>query len=403
MLLQVRHRACGLLLSELGGYLATPAHAPAGTKRLSNLLRSRRWTHRVLERFLWRGAARRLAELAASGRDAIALWDESVLEKPESTALAGLCAVRSARARRLKRMKPGFYTPPGGPPVFVPGMQWLSILVAGWGGPPTLALMRWWTTRGRFRTERRPLQTRLLTRCARAWGQRVLHVFDRGFAGAPWLERLAAAEVRFVVRWPKHYQLTSLDGRERKIWELLRGKRSCARRRLWDAHRRQHFTAGIAVLPVVHPAVPGLALWLVVSRPGTGRPPWYLLTNEPLSSAGRVSTRAWDVVLAYARRWQIEMAFRFTKSELVMESPRLWAWGNRLKLLLMVTLVYAFLLSLLDPALQSLREWLLRNWCHRTGKRSRVAATPLYRLRSALSRLWLAYRPKLLLPTETSG
>jgi hypothetical protein len=35
-----RHRQHGLLLSELGGYLADPAHAPAGTKRLSNLLRS---------------------------------------------------------------------------------------------------------------------------------------------------------------------------------------------------------------------------------------------------------------------------------------------------------------------------------------------------------------------------
>jgi hypothetical protein len=97
------------------------------------------------------------------------------------------------------------------------------------------------------------------------------------------------------------------------------------------------------------------------------------------------------------------MAFRFTKSELVLESPRLWAWETRLKLLLLVTLVYAFLLSLLDPALRAVREWLLDHWCHRTGKRSRDTATPLYRLRSALSRLWLTYRPKLSLPTETSG
>ena len=32
-----------------------------------------------------------------------------------------------------------------------------------------------------------------------------------------------------------------------------------------------------------------------------------------------------------------------------MESPRLWFWENRLKLLLMVSLLYSFLLSLLDP------------------------------------------------------
>ncbi len=33
--LQQRYRASGLLLSELGAFLASPAHAPAGTKRLS--------------------------------------------------------------------------------------------------------------------------------------------------------------------------------------------------------------------------------------------------------------------------------------------------------------------------------------------------------------------------------
>lgn len=399
LFLEIRHRACGLLLSELGGYLASPAHAPAGTKRLSNLLRSPRWSHRVIERFLWRQAVARLAELEAAGRDAVAVWDESVVEKPESTALEGLCPVRSAKAARLKRIKPGFYNPPGGPPVFVPGLHWLAVMVMGWGGPPTLAVMRWWTTRGRFARERRHVEGSVLRECARAWGRRVLHVFDRGFAGAPWLERTLAAEVRFVMRWPKHYLLLGADGQERKAWELLRGKRSETYRQLWDAHRRRHYTAGVAIQPVRHPAHPDHRLWLIVSRPGTGRPPWYLVTNEPLASPDD----AWPVVLAYARRWQIEMAWRFTKTELAMESPRLWFWENRLKLLLMVTLAYAFLLALLKPACEGLRAWLLRHWCHRTGKRSRQTATPLYRLRSALSRLWLSYRPKLSLPTETSG
>jgi len=32
---------------------------------------------------------------------------------------------------------------------------------------------------------------------------------------------------------------------------------------------------------------------------------------------------AWRISLAYNRRWQIEMAIRFDKSELAMESPRL--------------------------------------------------------------------------------
>jgi hypothetical protein len=98
------------------------------------------------------------------------------------------------------------------------------------------------------------------------------------------------------------------------------------------------------------------------------------------------------------------MAWRYGKAELAMESPRLWSWQNRLKLLLIVALAYAFLLTLLDPLLDDVRQWLLRNWCHRTGKRSQDALTPLYRLRAALSRLWLAYPPPpLCLPTERNS
>ena len=62
-------------------------------------------------------------------------------------------------------------------------------------------------------------------------------------------------------------------------------------------------------------------------------------------------------------------------------------------LLLMVSLVYAFLLSLLAPNLAPLVEELLRNWCHRTGERYRQAAIPLSRLRTALSALWLSHPP----------
>jgi hypothetical protein len=110
------------------------------------------------------------------------------------------------------------------------------------------------------------------------------------------------------------------------------------------------------------------------------------------------------LVLAYARRWQIEMAFRLGKSELAMESPRLWTWERREKLLLVVTVCYAFLLSLLAETLHTLVAWLLRHFCHRTGKRGRDTAAPLYRLRSALSRLWLAHpQPKLPILSQSPG
>ena len=71
-----------------------------------------------------------------------------------------------------------------------------------------------------------------------------------------------------------------------------------------------------------------------------------------------------------------------------MESCRLWFWENRLKLLQIVTLVYAFLLSLLEKELRQAVSNLLRQGCHRTGKRCRNTPTPLYRIRLALANLW---------------
>ena len=59
VLLEFRHRNKGLLLSELGAYLASPDHAKARTKRLSNLVRSAKWAARLIERFRWQQADQR--------------------------------------------------------------------------------------------------------------------------------------------------------------------------------------------------------------------------------------------------------------------------------------------------------------------------------------------------------
>lgn len=91
-----RDRADGLLLSELGGCLETPDKAPAGTKRLSNLLHSCKWAAWLIANFLWQRASQQLE---------------------------GLCAVRSSKAKRLTHDKPGYYAPPQ-KPIFVPGLPW---------------------------------------------------------------------------------------------------------------------------------------------------------------------------------------------------------------------------------------------------------------------------------------
>ncbi len=77
-ILVFRNRSHGLLLSELGGYLDTPEHAPAGTKRLSNLLRSKKWTSGLIADYLFEVANNRKAQLEASGEDVLLVWDESV-------------------------------------------------------------------------------------------------------------------------------------------------------------------------------------------------------------------------------------------------------------------------------------------------------------------------------------
>ena len=190
-----------------------------------------------------------------------------------------------------------------------------------------------------------------------------------------------------MLRWQKHDTLVDAHGETRKAWAICPGKRSLTRRRIWDTKRRGERTIGIYYTQVCHPDFPNIPLWLVVSRQGKGRSPWYLLTNQPVDSVDH----AFSLIRAYARRWPIEMAWRYTKSALAFECPRLHRWDNRLKLLLIATLAYAFLLTLLHPLLQELRHRLLRQICHRTGKRCRGISAPLYRLSDALAKLWLAH------------
>jgi hypothetical protein len=228
VMLEFRHRNNGLLLSELGAYLTSPDRAPAGTKRLSNLLHAPKWSSKLIERFLWQQAETRLGALEQAGEDALLMWDESVIEKPESIALEGLCAVRSSKARRLKRIKPGYYNPPGVPPIFVPGMNWRAVLLLGRQGPPTLAAMRWWTTRGVFAQTGRDLETSLLDACVAVWGRRLWHIFDRGFAGSPWIGTCLDRTLRFLIRWPKDYKLRDAEAQQAQgladqAWQTVLG------------------------------------------------------------------------------------------------------------------------------------------------------------------------------------
>jgi hypothetical protein len=390
-----RNRNNGLLLSELGDHLLGGERGPAGVKRIASLVHSVRWKSSLIVNHLWKRAEEKVKELREKQEAVYVIWDESVLEKSESLQAEGLCAVRSMKAARLKRIKPGYFNPPGGRPIFVPGFNWLQLLVTGLQGAPVLAHLCWWTTRGEQASQKRVEEGKILRKVARLWGRKVIHIWDRGFAGSLWTSLALDHRLRFILRWNKRYHLVGADGRKQEGWKIARGKRSWDHRMVWDARRRCQRKTGILAFPVHLPG-DDRQLFLVVSRPGYGRKPWYLLTSEPVYT----SDQAWKIVFAYARRWQIEMSLRFTKCEMAFESPRLQAWEARLKFLLIAALAYAFLLSLL-PNTDFVFD-LISHYCHRTGKWSREISAPLYRLRLALSRLWLTFRPHSL-PSLDSG
>ncbi|MFK7797462.1 MAG: hypothetical protein AB8E82_08405 [Aureispira sp.] len=66
-MLQFRNQANSLLLSELGAYVNGPEHAPAGIKRLSNLLRDKHWSYEDAKKFLLKKTEKKLGK---KGKDA---------------------------------------------------------------------------------------------------------------------------------------------------------------------------------------------------------------------------------------------------------------------------------------------------------------------------------------------
>ena len=385
-----RHRNEGGWMSQLGSYLV-PENAEAGKKRIQKLLYSQKWDSQMIEDYLWRLGEARVEQGEQAGETLLAIWDESVVEKPESLQLEGLGPVRSSKAARLKRIKKGYFNPPGGRPIFVPGFHWLQVLVCGMKGAVVPAHARFWTTRGDRATTRREEERQVLQELADRFRARVIHVFDRGFAGTPWLTSLFVAGVRFVIRWPHKYRLIDENGIEKKAWEIARGKRSWEQRLIWDARRHCHRKIGVVAFAVSDPVFHE-PLWLVISRQGPSKKPWYLLTSEPVYTADQ----AFKIILIYARRWQVEMSLRFDKAELGFESLRAFSWEVRQRLFLILNLVHAFLLRFLAPDFAALRDYLLNVWCHRNGERSRLVQAPLYRLRFALAFFWLRFPPPLL-------
>jgi hypothetical protein len=275
-------------------------------------------------------------------------------------------------------------------------MEWTSVILTGMTGVPKLAAMRFWPTKGEYARKLREVEEEVLCQLVRRFGPILTFVFDRGFASGPWLQVLQRYRVRFIVRWIKRHIFYQLDGTEKVLWRFGQGKRYLAHKTLVDAHSGLHLACDLWWTALRHPAYHG-TLYLVRARL-QGKHVQYLITNE------RVLTEdhAWDIFLSYKRRWQIEQSFRFAKGELAIESPRVYAYEDRLKLFTLVMIVHAFLLFFLDEIYHDFRQRLLRLTCHRTGKRCQESPAPLYLLHEAISHLWANCRPLLgwLLPPD---
>ena len=369
-----------LLISELGSFVAGYAHAPAGTKRISNLLRSKKWTSASIDEFFFHKTTTRIDHLTQAGKRALLLWDESRLEKPESWFLQGLCPVESSKAKRLTRIKKGYYKRPAGR-ICVPGFHWTGVLLSALGEIPSVCQMRWWTTRGKHKEVGTNIMFRMLSQLHQQVGHRLLHVLDRGYANAWTIEWMLHFEQDFLVRWKKNHLLVHEQKGTKQTHQLARSFKARSSKQLRDKERKITKQVSVAWTPVRHPEFGDRALSLLIVRDKKGlQPPMYLLTSVVVGCA----VDAWEMVHSYMHRWGIEQAFRVGKSELGMESPRLWFWENRLKLLGIVALVYDFLLSML-------RNWpswvpfFLQRWVPRTGRRHREARVPIYRLRLAMA------------------
>ncbi|MBI4497604.1 MAG: hypothetical protein HY689_06895 [Chloroflexi bacterium] len=363
-LVRHRNRPQALLLSELGGYLAGPEHAPAGTKRLGNLLHSTRWQAQTIADFLLehgRGVVKTEAARVPEGR-VLCILDGSVLEQPESVEAEGLCPVRSSKARRLSRPRPkqgpGYYRGKPGGPIVVPGCSWAAVLVTGWAGaaerrPVALGAWHWYSKPQAAampadgqeaeavvaaaapdavpRQRVHEAEWSVLERVVEAWGaDALLHAWDRGMSGAPWLGQALDHGYHFVVRWKKGNHLRPADApsvgnpeatpsqRERDgkaAWRLTAGLRPWGQRQVPNPRSpTQPLTVSCAARPVclMDRADP---LWLVVARVGAratrrhSKEPWRLLTTEPVTTPEECGR----IVEAYAARWNIEQMLRYGK------------------------------------------------------------------------------------------
>ena len=256
-LIEVRNQAPGLVISELGAILLSGRQATAGEKRIHRLLTSEKWSEELIRVFQWNEAEERYEELRKEGEQVFVVWDGSVIEKPESQKTEDLSAVKSSKAARRKKSRKGAFNRPGGKPIVVLGYEWTACIVVGEKGKVSLGMMDFWSRKGPDATNQREVEEKMLAKVARKWGKTVVHIFDRGYAGGPWLERMWWYDVQFLIRWKKGHRFFDEKGKENSLGQIGKNKRSwvigqfgmrvprkTAKRVLWQYQSNTHHIKG---------------------------------------------------------------------------------------------------------------------------------------------------------------
>lgn len=319
-ILLFRNNKMGLLLSELGGYICGFSHAPAGTKRISNLLRCKKWDSSVIDEFLFERSKARIQQLIEKGVRPLFLWDDSRIEKSESWFSQGLCSVESSKAKRLMKIKKGFYKPPTNR-LCVPGFHWTAVMLSALGELPSVCQMSWWTSRGKYKEYGSNIMFRMLKKLNKTLETRILHVLDRGYASAWTVEWMLHFEQDFLIRWKKNILLIHPEKGSKQTHQIARYLKASAQKIVFDSQRKIAKHISIAFCPVTHPDFVHKQLYIIVIRDKKARqPPMYLLTNVHITS----NKIAWEMLHSYMHRWNIEQTFRVGKAELGLESPRIW-------------------------------------------------------------------------------
>ncbi len=149
----------------------------------------------------------------------------------------------------------------------------------------------------------------------------ILHILDRGYASAWTIEWMLYFEQDFLIRWKKNILLIHPQKGTKQTHQIARSLKNTAKKLVFDNQRKITKHICIAFCPVIHPEFPDQQLYLLVVRDKKGQQsPMYLLTNCPIVN----NKQAWEMMHSYMHRWNIEQSFRVGKSELWLESPRLW-------------------------------------------------------------------------------